>query len=407
MDATSCLPAGCAYPHKLKHLAIPMRIAFVSTILGYDWGGADKPWTHAAEIAQRDGHPILLLVSPRVARHPRIAAIARTGAHLVQRRQLSGTASGRQWLRRLLGRDDWPRVRVALEDFGPDVLLLNQGGVFDFTLEHRLIAWCRKRHLPILLYCNCNSDAWSLGAEHRAFTREIFADAASVFFVSTHNWRLAERQLAMSIDRAQVIQNPIDDSLRTSPPPWPSTTVPACAVVARIDAHHKGLDILIPALAAAWPSDVPWVINLYGTGPDEDYVIALARRYGLADRIRLLGFTSDIRKIWAHNHLMLMPSRHEGCSIAMLEALACGRAVVATAVGGVSDWITDGVNGFVCPAPTVDLLVSTLIQTWSTRSRWAELGANAGRLYQARCNVAPENQLFTAMTASIRSVPHS
>ena len=379
-----------------------MKIAIVSSILNFAWGGADKPWTHMAETAKKEGHQLLLAVSPTVMRHPRIVALARSGACIFERRQFSGTNSRHQRLRRLLGRDEWYSLRSTLVAFAPDALLLNQGGVFDFTLERRLVSWCHDHQVPLILYCNCNSDSWSLNADDRRFAREVFAIAARVFFVSTHNWRLAERQIGARISNAQVIQNPIDPSLLAAPHAWPSIAL-TCAVVSRIDAHHKGLDLLIPALADAWPKPWPWELNIFGTGPDAPYIKELARLHGLADRIHFRGFANDIRKLWASHHLMLMPSRHEGCSISMLEALACGRPVLATDVGGVSDWIQNNVNGFVCPAPTVNLLAITLRHAWATRESWANLGERAAQGFRTHYDCNPERALLASMMPTTNS----
>ena len=59
-----------------------MRIAFVSTILSYPWGGADFLWTRAAEAAADGGDSLLLSLSPDTAAHPRIVALQSRGARL-------------------------------------------------------------------------------------------------------------------------------------------------------------------------------------------------------------------------------------------------------------------------------------------------------------------------------------
>jgi glycosyltransferase involved in cell wall biosynthesis len=80
----------------------------------------------------------------------------------------------------------------------------------------------------------------------------------------------------------------------------------------------------------------------------------------------------------------------------MLEALACGRPVLATAVGGVSDWIVAGENGFVCDETDVAALTSTLRRAWSLRATWPQLGIGAART-AARLDPNPECALLAAL----------
>ncbi len=385
-----------------------MRIAFVSTIFNFPWGGAEKPWTHAAEAARAAGHEILAVVSPLVARHPRMQALAAAGAVFHERTAFSYRPSLGVRVRRAFDRTArWSALRASLERFKPDCLLLNQGGVFDFVLEDRLLAWARDRSVPVVLYCHCNSEAWAVTPEMRSKAREVFAWVRATVFASSHNWRLAERQIGAAIPTAIVVQYPIEARLLTEPPPWPPPAPLALAVVARMDAHHKGLDLLLPALQAAWGGETDWTLNVHGDGPDAGYVQELAARHELSRRTRFHGFTSDIQAVWAQNHALLMPSRHEGCSHSMLEAFVSGRPVIATDVGGVSDWLVDGVNGFVCAAPTIPLLTETLRRVRQERARLPDMGLAAARIYSERRDLAPEKTLLRVMTSGVTTTPRS
>jgi glycosyltransferase involved in cell wall biosynthesis len=66
------------------------------------------------------------------------------------------------------------------------------------------------------------------------------------------------------------------------------------------------------------------------------------------------------------------------------EALLCRRPVLATAVGGASDWVDDGTTGFICPTPTVDDLARGLRQAWQQRDRWEQMGAGGAAAVLAR-----------------------
>ncbi|MDD3180119.1 MAG: glycosyltransferase [Opitutaceae bacterium] len=187
--------------------------------------------------------------------------------------------------------------------------------------------------------------------------------------MSTHNRDLAEQQLVTRLPNAVVLQNPVALPFAT-PLPWPPDTVARLAVVVRLESHHKGLDVLLDALNRALVPFNDWSLELFGLGPDEAALRQHATDLGLGERVHFRGFESNPREIWTTCHLLVLPSRREGCSIAMLEALLCGRPVLATAVGGVSDWIKPGVNGYICPRCDIETLTASLREAWDSRAGW-------------------------------------
>jgi glycosyltransferase involved in cell wall biosynthesis len=376
-----------------------LNLAIVSTNLALPWGGSEKPWAHLADCALDAGHRVLAVVSPRVALHPRLQALAARGATIHERSTFTYVPSRGEQVRRLLRpHARWGPLRAALARFRPDLVLLNQGGVFDFLLEDRLLDWCRAQQVGVVPYCHCNSDLWSLTAADRAKALELIPEIRAMLFVSTHNQRVAEHQLAADIPRSKIVQYPAVDWLARQNTPWPNAPGPRCAVVARLDAHHKGIDLLLPALRQAWQAWPDWRLNLYGEGPDRDYLGALATRLGLENQVCFHGFSTDIAAVWAENEILLMPSRHEGCSQTMLEAMACGRPALATDVGGVSDWLEDGISAFICPAPEVAALTNTLRRAAEARSRWQTMGIAAAAAYRTRRDPHPERTLLDFLT---------
>jgi glycosyltransferase involved in cell wall biosynthesis len=104
----------------------------------------------------------------------------------------------------------------------------------------------------------------------------------------------------------------------------------------------------------------------------------LAQRLGLSGRVVFAG-QSAIAEIWASNHVLVMPSRREGLPLAMVEAMLCGRPVVATDVAGHSEILEDGVTGFLADAPTVNSMANALERFWIRRADAVEIGAAAAK----------------------------
>ncbi|PYO94574.1 MAG: hypothetical protein DMD62_04850 [Gemmatimonadetes bacterium] len=97
------------------------------------------------------------------------------------------------------------------------------------------------------------------------------------------------------------------------------------------------------------------LLVLVGGGEDESSLRALARALGIADRVRFAGWwTGDnLPAVYHGSEIIALSSRNEGTPVCLLEAVACGRAVVATDVGGVADVLEDGRLGVMVPPESV------------------------------------------------------
>jgi UDP-glucose:(heptosyl)LPS alpha-1,3-glucosyltransferase len=124
-------------------------------------------------------------------------------------------------------------------------------------------------------------------------------------------------------------------------------------VLALAVAQHprlKGVDLACRALARLGPAGGALRLLVAGAdgGPDWD---RLARRLGLADRVRFLGHVAEMRPLYAASDLLLHPTRWDACSLATLEAMAAALPVVTSARNGAGERIADGESGFVLADP--------------------------------------------------------
>jgi glycosyltransferase involved in cell wall biosynthesis len=119
--------------------------------------------------------------------------------------------------------------------------------------------------------------------------------------------------------------------------------------------------------------------------------------------VRFRGPTTDVRRVWAENHVLLLPSRVEGLPLTVVEAAMCGRVVVATDVGGVRRWCDAGGVGFVAAAPTVSAFGEAMEEMWIARDRWEELGADARRYATEWYGRGPELELLDRVAGVVQS----
>jgi len=179
--------------------------------------------------------------------------------------------------------------------------------------------------------------------------------------------------------KVQVIHN--DIPFREAGPPDPALRTalsrasarPIVLTVARLD-QQKGHTVLFDAIR-----DVPDALFvLAGDGPEKTVLEAKARALGIADRVVLLGHRGDIGNLLAACDLFVLPSLYEGLPLAILEAMAAGKAVVATAVGGVAEAVLDGVTG-VLVAPRDPSALAKTIRTLVADPLLAHRMGAAGR----------------------------
>ena len=140
----------------------------------------------------------------------------------------------------------------------------------------------------------------------------------------------------------------------------PSTT-PVVLTVSRLS-HEKGIEVLIAAarIVRAVRQDVRFVI--VGDGPKRAELEGTAERLGLSAIVRFVGFLDDVGTALSAADLFCLPSHSEGMPNALLEAMAAGRPICATAVGGVPEAIEDDRNGLLVRPGEPDALAGGLIR---------------------------------------------
>jgi len=113
--------------------------------------------------------------------------------------------------------------------------------------------------------------------------------------------------------------------------------------------HQKGQDVLLEALAEVRRRGLEFVAALAGEGSLRGALEERARSLGLEANVRFLGQVEDLGPLLAAADAVVLPSRWEGMPLVLLEALARARPVVASAVGGVPEVVTDGEHARLVP----------------------------------------------------------
>src|SRR5690606_13949911 len=115
---------------------------------------------------------------------------------------------------------------------------------------------------------------------------------------------------------------------------------------------------LLEALASLKSMD--WHLDLIGDGPRRPHIMSRVRELGLHKRITFLGEVANVPRLLSEYSIFVLTSRWEGLPISVLEAISVGLPVVASDVGGCSEVIEEGINGFLVPKGDIALLRSRL-----------------------------------------------
>lgn len=162
-------------------------------------------------------------------------------------------------------------------------------------------------------------------------------------------------------DSVIVISNGVDlERFAHIPPVDPTPGRPRrIGMVANLR-HVKGVDIFIRAAALVAQEHPEVTFAVAGEGPERPALEALIAELGLAGKFHLLGRVDDIPAFLASIDIAVLSSRAEGTPNAVLEYMAAGRPVVATAVGGIARLIRNRIDGVLVPSEDHAQLASAL-----------------------------------------------
>lgn len=370
-----------------------MRIGIISTCEHYSWAGTEEVWYHFAKLALQSGHEVILGAHAKVAASAQVGELQAIGLKVCKRRP-------RRPVRFYLMAE---RMRSEMNRLvNCDVILINAGSLFDslnLPWIGQFVNRLAREKKRIVYFCHFCAESLPATGHPESAIERFLSQISQWVFVSQHNRKLAERQLATRFHKADVVMNGPRLNL-SEPVPMPSGPM-TFGCVARLETRWKGHDVLLECLSqAAWRAR-DWRLNIYGSGPDEQYLQRLIRHYDLADRVQLRGYVREMTQVWQECHAKLLASHGEGTPLAILEAMMCGRTVITTDVGGNREILEHGVSGFIADAATPRCFGAMLETAWLQRHRWNEMGGSAFRAAQQLANADPAKALMKLIEATV------
>ncbi|KAA5546130.1 glycosyltransferase family 4 protein [Roseiconus nitratireducens] len=361
------------------------RIAFISGMGGFAWGGSEELWSQAATILAGRGHQLIAYVNRSQPRPVQVQALADAGIKILEGhpRQKLRRDRAKDFVRYRIGGSIFSaqatpvfnrRAKEALLKFSPDLVVVSNGAI-GCGLDW--MEFCRQESLPYVVIAQANSETlWPKDAIAERL-RACYQSAQVSCFVSQRNRELFEMQVGQRLDNAVVVRNPLNLDKPNAPLPFPPQPPWVLSCVGRLDPTAKGQDILLQTLALPGWRERSVRVDVYGQGPMARTLTQAVTMLGLENRVRMCGQVQDVKEIWKQSHALVLPSRYEGLPLVVVEAMICGRIPIVTDVAGNTEVVTDGRTGFVAEAPTVPLFSAALERAWQQRDRWCDMGAAA------------------------------
>ena len=197
-------------------------------------------------------------------------------------------------------------------------------------------------------------------------------------------------------DKVELIYNAVDTNLSSirGDPEWlrqkfglpPASVI--CTAVGRL-VPVKGYDVLVSAMQRI-ASQIPQLICLIvGEGESKEELATQIQEAGLEDRVHLAGYydRENAMSILKSSDIFVMPSRYEGTPIALLEAAALARPILASATGGIPELVQHEEHAFLVPPGDPAALAQGLMMLSLDRSYARSLGENAQRRIQQKFNL--------------------
>ena len=195
-------------------------------------------------------------------------------------------------------------------------------------------------------------------------------------------------------DKVVTVHNGVDlDAIDTAAPAdrrasfGAHESQPVVSTVANVR-HIKGIDILVQAAAVVVrkiPNAIFAVIG--GAIQEPEYcnsVQAAIKRMDVERNFRFLGTRTDVYALLKQSDIFCLPSRSEGMSNALLEAMACRLPCVATTVGGNPEVIVEGLNGFLVPVEDSAAIAARIMNLLRDTEHARQMGEEGRRLVESR-----------------------
>jgi glycosyltransferase involved in cell wall biosynthesis len=347
----------------------PKRAKVVHVVVAGEVGGAERMLVDLAAHPELSGadHVIALMTpNPRLSR-----LLEASGLDVRDRGVVRENVASFLW--RSLGPSDAAWLTDVLRSERADIVHLHTFGSQVIGTRAALRAGARVLRTEHSSRVYTDASCWP-------FSRWSLGRADRVVAISHHIQSVVLSRAPFARERLVLVSNGVDTS-RFAPRHGLARDGQArhgfaFALVGRLE-RRKGVDLALEALARLGSHSAEATLDVVGHGYQRAALERQAAALGIASRVRFHGHVDDTRDVLARADAALCSSREEGLGIALLEAMAMQRPVVAFAVGGVPEFVKDEETGWLARARTSEALAARMQDAMADADRRRALGRAA------------------------------
>jgi len=252
----------------------------------------------------------------------------------------------------------------------------------------RIAAWIRG--VPIIMF-TAHGWAFTEGVNnkvrpiYRVIETQIAKITTKIITVSDYDWRLACSYAGINERKMVVIKNGID---------FPEEFTHEIRKKFRAECGLDDSEIVITMVSRLSPQKDPYsflklagllkhnktVFLLVGDGPQRNNIEDILKHMNIKN-FRLIGYREDINDILIASDIFCFFSNYEGLPLALIEAMAAGLPIIANPVGGISEAVNDGLNGFLVNRHDLPSIMTKLQRLVDDESLRKQMGQESKRMY--------------------------
>lgn len=284
-----------------------------------------------------------------------------------------------------------PRLAVLLRRLRPDIIHTH-----DFKSEAAVLLANALDRRPVVASFYGRLAITSLFLKLEDWSRLVYFRLFDRLLANSQAQRGELLRWRHAPERIEILPSFVDTSRIVPPTPERALAArerlgiapgrPVLATVARLS-QNKGHIYMLQALRAVrerFP-DVLYLVpgegdsSWHGEGGARGELERQAAALGVSENVRFLGYYPDLQTILDATDLLVSPSLREGMQVSLIEAMAAGLPIVATAVGGTPDAVRDGETGILVPPADSDALADAVLRMLGDRERMRAMGDAARR----------------------------
>ena len=290
-----------------------------------------------------------------------------------------------------------------IEEKCKNVEIMRMNSVFDIKAAQKIATYCKVNNIDIIqthflrenyigvlskLFNPKVKVIWTahLMAENKGIIRffnKIFSKFVDRIICVSKAVEASLINEGISPNKTQVIYNGVDtnyfkpmedNSIRDRLSIEDDTLL--LATISRFN-REKGHDFLIEGIKELKTYISNFKALLVGEGEEQDFIKEKVKRYNLEEQVAFLGYREDIPQILSAIDIYVSPSENEAISFSIIEALSCGKPVVATEVGGVPEIFNKGNCGILIPFGDTKTFAKAIIDLYNNNREYELIKSNS------------------------------